>query len=266
MPFFHFFRNLRKKGEKMEIRTYEYKKASVSTNTELKEEIYKSDVPLYKVISASFQTGGRGRQGRSFYSPAGGIYFSASFPLTGKEDNIPFLTLLSGFAVQKELQKYTEKPIAIKWPNDIYVSRKKLCGILTELIQGKNGLTAVVGVGINAALSEKEIPEELKTVLTSLSIENIKIPDKKTLIEAIVSELDGLIYEKKALFGSQSPFCDEINKVSLLNGKTVQREVNGKIITGTVKKISPKGSLILTDEDENEIEVTTGEILCSRAL
>lgn len=244
----------------MRNRIYEHKETSVSTNTELKEEIYQSEVPLYKVLSADLQTGGRGRQGRSFFSPAGGIYFSVSFPLTGKEDHIPFLTLFSGLTLQKALQKYTETPVFIKWPNDIYVNHKKLCGILTELIKGPSGLTAVVGIGINAELKEEDVPEELKPILTSLYMEKILIPEKKELISFVVSSLDELIYERNALFGAQNRLIEEINKVSLLNGKTVTREENGKLITGTAQKISEDGSLILTDKNGKETFVSTGEI------
>ena len=96
--------------------------ATESTNAVLKEMIKSSEEPVFAAVLADFQTKGRGRLGRDFYSPRGGLYFSVSYPLLGSEKNIPFLTLLAGLAVSEAISELTGTATEIKWPNDIYIS------------------------------------------------------------------------------------------------------------------------------------------------
>ena len=86
-------------------REFIYKPVSVSTNTELKAMIRASAAPVTAVLQAGEQTGGRGRQNKSFFSPPGGVYFSAAYPLTGAETDVPFFTLLAGLAVCRAMKR-----------------------------------------------------------------------------------------------------------------------------------------------------------------
>ena len=198
----------------MRTRNYIYKKTGVSTSTELKELIRASDGEVFTVICADAQTQGRGRMGRSFFSPEGGIYFSAAFPLKGNEKHASFITLLAGLTVCEALERHCKKPLSIKWPNDIYFDGRKLCGILTE--QTKN--TAVVGIGINCFSG---FPDELKGIAVSLADIGAKPPDKKAFVESVVTALDKEIYENGVLFRGSEKLADEINRRFYLKNKTV---------------------------------------------
>ena len=89
----------------MTERTFIRLPSTASTNDDLKAMVAAADAPLYTVVAAAAQTGGRGRLGRSFFSPPGGLYFSASFPLTGEETNLPCLTLVAGLCVCEALEE-----------------------------------------------------------------------------------------------------------------------------------------------------------------
>jgi len=236
-------------------REYFFKDESASTSTELKERVRASDREIYEAVCAKKQTGGRGRTGKSFFSPEGGIYFSASCPLTGKEENPAFITLIAGLCVCGVLQKLCKDVLYIKWPNDVYLNGKKLCGILTE----KVGNTAVVGIGINADLEEADVPEELKGIITSLKINGISVPDKKAVVTDIVTALDNEIYKNKALFSDGRLYAEKINERFYLKDRDVKIISGEKEITGRALRVSKNGALIVLTES-GEISVISGEV------
>ncbi len=233
-----------------------------STNTELKQKITASTEPVWDVLSALRQTGGRGRRGRSFYSPAGGVYFSAAYPLTGQETNVPFITLLAGLAVAGTLERLCGAAFMIKWPNDVYLEGKKVCGILTELaVCGGRG-TAVVGVGINTALPAEQIPQELKDKMTSLAAQGLPVPARETVIKETVAALDRMVYTERALCGGAENYIPALERLSYLTGRAVSATYGNTAVTGTVNRIARDGGLVLLTA-EGEITVTAGEaVLC----
>lgn len=237
-------------------RKYIFKKETASTNSDLKDMIKACEEPVYAVVCAEEQSGGRGRTGKSFHSPKGGVYFSASFPLEGDVSNAPFITLLAGLCVCSSLQKICPEKLKIKWPNDIYLHGKKLCGILTELTKN----TAVVGIGINCEMKKSDIPDELKSIVTSLAMHGIELPDKKALISEIVSLLDAEIYENNALNRCTAMYAREINSRFYLEGKSVKIVSGEEEKFGKALRVAPNGALILLTENGEE-EIISGEVI-----
>lgn len=234
-----------------------------STNDDLKKMIYGSTEPCFAVITAFRQTGGRGRLGRSFLSPDGGLYFSASYPLDKNTKNIPFLTLAAGLAAAEAIEKIptsTKIDCELKWPNDIYLNGRKVCGILTELVGAAETLTAVVGIGINVRDISEECPHELRRKITSLNGEGI-FPDREALLRSIVEELDNFVYLQGTLDSVSDGIVEEINRRSYLCGKTIEFSDNGRKIKGSAGEIKKDGALsVFTNEGEFHIkfgEVTT---------
>lgn len=240
-------------------RDFVFLEESISTNSDLKGLIYEKSLPVFSVICADRQSGGRGRLGRSFYSRAGGAYFSVSFPLSGQEKNIPFMTLLAGLCVSEVIEELTGVKTEIKWPNDIYYNGRKLGGILTELIS-KNGLTAVVGIGINLSVKEEEIPCELKNIMTSFEAEGLTAPERNTLIRRITERLDIFIYEKKLLSRENEEITGRIKERSFSIGKAVKYKTAEKEICGTVTDITPCGAAVLSLSDGTKKEIFCGEL------
>lgn len=217
-----------------------------STNTALKERVYSSSLPVYDVFFSDAQTGGRGRLGRSFYSPPGGAYFSAAYPLEGTPKNIPFFTLLAGAALMRSIKELTGVETLIKWPNDIYFNGRKLAGILTELVSANGRQTVVFGAGVN--ISVTDFPTELGNKMTSFAAEGLPCPRRETLIRRTVEALDDLVYKKDLLNRTADDIISGLNKSSFLLGKTVVH--NGKI--GVCGTINPDGSINIAADNKSE--------------
>ncbi|MBR3767698.1 MAG: biotin--[Clostridia bacterium] len=230
-----------------------------STNNDIKTMIQNANEPVFAVISARSQTGGRGRLGRYFFSPEGGLYFSVSFPLIGDEKNIPFITLLAGLATAEALEELTGVKTQLKWPNDIYFNGKKLGGILCELVSGKQ-LTAIVGIGINLTVGKEEIPPELLSIMTSFTIEEIATPDESALIKRITEKLDKYIYEKGELYDVKDITVEAICKRSYSIGKKVKYTVGDTVCEGIITNITKTGAAEIALPDGTAKEIFCGEI------
>ncbi|MDD4126037.1 MAG: biotin--[acetyl-CoA-carboxylase] ligase [Eubacteriales bacterium] len=151
-----------------------------STNNYLKKLISEGAGHMTAVI-AEAQTGGRGRQGKSFASPAGGIYISFYYNFPDmREEELPSVTPTVAVCVAEAIEKTANISVNIKWVNDIYYNGKKICGILTERSGTEKGF--IVGIGIN--LSETGIPDELKEKAGYINA------DKATLTGCLTEKMD----------------------------------------------------------------------------
>lgn len=131
-------------------RNIEYKHTINSTNTYLKQ---KHDLKCGDAVVAEMQTDGRGRRGRTWYSPKGNLYMSMCVSPGGEPYKAPLAGLAAAVGAVETISAYGVE-CKIKWPNDIVVDGKKLCGILSELTgDGKNGFLCIVGIGINLSTS-----------------------------------------------------------------------------------------------------------------
>lgn len=239
-------------------RGYVFLEETGSTNTDLKNRIRATGDPVFEVIAANRQTSGRGRRGRSFYSPAGGVYFSVSYPLTGEEKNPAYLSLLAGLAAAEALEALCGAQAAIKWPNDLMLSGKKLAGILTELVSERR--TAVVGIGVNLR-RDPAMPAELRKTAVSLEEAGFVPPAPRALIRETVARLDRAVYEQGALLRPDAERTRALNARSCLTGRRVTRRADGGEVAGTATGIAPDGALLLRGEDGRELRIAYGEII-----
>ena len=161
-------------------------KTLLSTNQKAKELAEKGAKP-WTVIVAENQTEGRGRERHEWCSPKGGLYFSIILPKSNLED-LQTLTILAAFLTAKAIKENFQgiEPL-IKLPNDVLINGKKVAGVLTENIIGKDIKLSVMGVGLNTNI--KEFPEELKNIATSLESELGKQVDNKKILIQIVEEI-----------------------------------------------------------------------------
>lgn len=164
----------------MKIKHY---KIVSSTNAMSKE--LKNPLP-WSIILADEQTAGYGRAGNSWFSPKGGLYFSLILPQSKIED-LQTLTILAAFVVARLLKENYQLEPLIKLPNDIYLDSKKVCGILTENVVGKDVKFSVMGIGLNT--NTEKFPKELEEIVTSIKIETRKEVDNKKILKQIVERL-----------------------------------------------------------------------------
>lgn len=205
------------------------------------------------------QTQGRGRRHgasrRSWFSPAdSGVYFSILLRPNCKPSKISALTLVVGAAVCDVIRSYEIEPW-LKWPNDVFIGKQKLAGILTEASTIDGVLDrVVVGVGININLNVDDVPEELKSKLTSLSMQGGKIFDRVEVAKQVrlkILEKTDLFLEKgfDALFEYVSEF-DRSGGVAVETNRGPGKAVG----------ITRSGNLEIENED-GRFEVNAGEVV-----
>ena len=210
------------------------------------------------VIVASSQTSGRGRLGKNWSSPEGGLWMSLIVHPSISTHLIPLITLAAGVCVCKTIHKLYHITPGLKWPNDVVVNSKKVCGILTEgSIDANTVKFAVLGIGVNLNFSIDLLPDELKERTTTLLYEtNLHIKPEHFLLELLI-ELNSIY---RQLNNNFSQIVNEWKKYSITIGKEVNAIYNNKVIHGTAKDITLEGNLIIRLENGEEISVCSGEV------
>ena len=142
------------------------------------------------VIRAIAQTKGRGRRGRSWFSPPGGLYFSALLRPGGETGISSHLTLLLGVAAAQGLAEATGLRVGLKWPNDLRVGGKKIGGILCEYLEPPNRPPAVVaGLGVNLTTREADFPPEVRESASSVLLSGGRVPDAEGLLHLLLERI-----------------------------------------------------------------------------
>lgn len=221
-----------------------------STNNETKR-IAKNTKVTPTLIVAKHQSAGRGRLGRTFYSPKDtGLYMSLLIN-TGT-GNASTLSLTSATAVYvcQAISKLTALCPQIKWVNDVYIDNKKVCGILCESITDNNNEIKAVIIGIGINISTTAFPADLEDIATSLDVSI----DKNLLCAYITDKLIDYI-----TFGD----CNVLNSykdLSLVLNKEITYTHNGITKTATAIDIDNNGGLVIKDEGSTILTLNSGEI------
>ena len=166
-----------------------WKDCVTSTNTILKE-LVPSGLPEGFVLAAEKQTGGRGRLGRSFESPEGGLYLSMLLCPVCRPEEIATLTPCAAVAVSRAIEKVCAIAPEIKWPNDLQANGRKLCGILTESTAFRGKRYVIIGIGLNVNTDISALPPEVRETAASVLCETGERTDIKKLAAEIIRELD----------------------------------------------------------------------------
>lgn len=229
-----------------------------STNNELKRQA-ENKICHGMLAVAEEQTAGRGRRGHTWVSPPGtGIWFSFLLKPEIPPDKASMLTLVAAMAVSRAIGDTTGLESEIKWPNDIVVNKKKVCGMLTELSAELSCVNyVVIGIGINA--NTKEFPKELQATATSLYIEAGKRIKRAEVIEAVGRYFEKY-YEAFIKAGDLSPILDEYNAMLANAGKQVRIIANESERVYTALGINPQGELLVRDDNGEETAIRSGEV------
>lgn len=208
---------------------------------------------------ADRQTAGRGRRGRSWESPAGAnIYFTLLLRPTFAPDMAPQVTLVMGLAVAEAIREYCGLDVRIKWPNDVVIGGKKVCGILTELgLQGSDIDHLIVGVGIN--VDRQEFPVEIAMTATSLEAEKDSEIDRTGLLACVMERFE-VLYEEFKQAGGLNKLRERYDAL-LINRNREVRVLDPKgEYTGIARGISNEGELIVEREGGSLEAVYAGEV------
>lgn len=231
-----------------------------STNKKARD-LADGGAPEGTIVLSEAQTRGKGRKGRTWYSPPeGGIYISLILRPFISPAEAPKFTLLTAVAIAEAVISLTRLNIHIKWPNDILVHGKKLAGILTEMSTEMDAVNyIVVGLGLN--VNTPAFPAEIREIATSILTETGEAFPRVTFIQEYLKKYEAY-YDifKKAGF---NPVIDRWKELSNIIGKKVEVEVVGNRFTGKAMDIDGDGALILKDNQGGIHRIISGDItLC----
>ena len=237
-------------------KTVHFARETDSTNLWIKR-LAKEGASEGTLALAEFQSAGRGRLGRSWEVPeATSVMMSILLRPKFEPQYAPTLTLVMGMAVAKAV-KSLGFDVSIKWPNDVVVSHKKICGILTEMgVRDGKIDYAVIGVGINVNI--KEFPEEMADKATSLYLESGREFDRSQ-IPGLVMEAFEEYYEKFAATCDLSGLKEEYESI-LANYNQPVRVLAKEPYEGVARGITDGGELLVEKTDGTIVAVSAGEV------
>lgn len=229
-----------------------------STNTKA-QELAEKGYPSGTLVVADKQESGKGRRGRSWVSPSGtGIFMTLMIKPDINPNNASMLTLVAALAVAKAITSVTGEKAMIKWPNDIVINGKKVCGILTEMNAQFDYINhIVVGIGIN--VHNESFPEEISQMASSLMIEAGGKRFHRAQIIAETMSYFEQYYDTFLKTQDLSALVREYDELLVNRNKSVRVLDPKEPFDGKAMGITPKGELIV-DTWESRKLVSSGEV------
>ena len=206
------------------------------------------------VVIAGEQTSGRGRLGRTWLSPQGNLALSVI--LKPSLDKVHQLIMVTSLAVVRAIKKVADIEAEIKWPNDVLIGGKKVCGILIETeVQRDKVLFATIGIGININRDPLATPE-ISSTATSLTSESGKEIQKDKVVVALLSEIEQLYLESQAGTSIYKEWKQHMGTI----GQWIQVKAGESIKRGQAETVTEGGNLILRDANGNITEILVGDV------
>ncbi|MCM1048456.1 MAG: biotin--[acetyl-CoA-carboxylase] ligase [Clostridiales bacterium] len=241
--------------------TLYYFEKTESTNLDAKR-LAGEGAPHGTTVIADMQTAGRGRRGRMWQSPPeSSVYMTILLKPDFTTDKAPMLTLVMALSVAQAISDAAGIKAGIKWPNDIVVNAKKVCGILTEMsVEAGSIQHVVIGVGINVNNdSPEDFPEEIRQTATSLKIESGEHISRSRLIERVLFRFEEN-YDIFVTTYDLGCLMEAYNEL-LLNRDSEIRVLDPKgEYSGVARGINKTGELLVEKEDGDMVQVDSGEV------
>ncbi len=224
-----------------------------STNADLAALARSGRAVSGSVLVAGYQSAGRGRQGRRWSAPRG---TSAAISLLVAPHDVAaerwgWLSLLAGLAVVDGLHRITDVDVALKWPNDVVVGERKLCGILAERVDTPHGPACVVGLGINVGLGAEQLPVPGATSLALLVGD--AAPSSSRVVAAVLGAFE-LIFAEWERLDDDAAFAAAYVARSATIGRRVRVDVTGgRTVEGVADAIDDAGRLVVRTAAGSEV-------------
>ena len=214
-----------------------------------------------QVVIADEQTGGRGRLGRSFFSPKGkGIYLSYLMKPEAAPSDAVSLTAWTASAMAMAVEAACGTAPGIKWVNDLYMNGKKICGILTEMVinDPSDGIDSIIiGIGINVNNDPSDFPEDISGIASSIAIETGKQVSRSELAACMIRELDRMA---EVWPENKAEYLSTYRALDITCGREVNVTSGGKLRPATVLQINDDFSLKVKFSDGEIGDLSSGEI------
>jgi len=215
--------------------------------------------PHGTLVFAEEQTAGRGRLGRTWFSPRGtGLYFTVILRPRLAPGAAPVLTLLTGVAVAETIREIAETAVDVRWPNDVMISGKKCAGILVEMTAQPERVEHVqIGVGVN--VNQSAVPAELAGEATSLRRETGRAFSRVEMLVSILVRMEryyDILQEQGA-----APIVARFGEISsYARGKRVRVADGPSVLVGETVGLSPEGMLLVRREDGQTESILSGQV------
>ncbi|UCF08257.1 MAG: biotin--[acetyl-CoA-carboxylase] ligase [Thermoplasmata archaeon] len=210
------------------------------------------------VVLSDVQDAGYGRLNRSWASPAGGVWLSIILRPKIAIQEAAKITLMGGVAVAETLESLYGLNPTIKWPNDVLISEKKVCGILTEMrTEGRDIQFLILGLGINANCNFEELPEDIRSSATTLRLEKGSDISIMPLIETLLYNIDRLY---NVLLSGDTRYIINLwkNRSDTL-GRRVAITTPMEKIEGLAMDLDDSGALVIRTDDGGLKTIVAGD-------
>lgn len=229
-----------------------------STNADVKRLINKGE-KLPALVVAELQTDGKGRRGRQWQGGGVGknILLSLGWRFEQGATTIEGLSLATGVAVSRVLAKFGVTGIGLKWPNDVLVGGKKICGILLEMVADQDASEVIIGIGLNVSITNKEMAE-IDQPITDIEREINALPSRNRLLVELVNEIEKVCVNFSSGNGLTA-YLTEWMQQDVLRSQHVRLLQGGREEYGIAKGIDKTGALLF-EKDGAVRAVHGGEI------
>lgn len=230
----------------------------VDSTNDIANGLAKEGIKEGTVVVAEVQNYGKGRLDREWFSPKGGLWLSIILRPDIEPSEAIKLTLMAGVAVARTLRSLYNLDAKIKWPNDVLIEDKKVCGILTEVRSYENRIDYIIlGIGINANFDLGDLPKEIRNLSTTLRGEIGKELELEKLLLALLMEIDK--YYEILKTGDTNRILSEWKELSATLGRGVKISTLKETIEGIALDVDDIGALIVKTNDNIEKKFLTGD-------
>lgn len=243
----------------MEFTIHRYE--SVTSTNDVAIRMAEEGAPEGTVVIASEQTAGRGRHGRRWSSPAGsGLYLSVVFRPPLALDHLWQIGFMAAVASAEAISRVSQLSALVKWPNDVLLNERKVCGILTEARSPAAGGRSPVIVGIGVNVNTLDFPPEIARMATSLALET-GVPIAVEHVEHALLECLGTRYEQ-LMAGGFGPILGAWKTLDCTAGHEVTVHTPEGEVCGTAQGVDCHGNLVVRQSDGSQVSVASGEVVC----
>ena len=230
----------------------------VDSTNEVAKKLAREGAPEGTIVIAESQSRGKGRRGKKWVSPLGGAWLSIILRPNTLPINAPQLTFIAGVAAAKTIKEEYGLDAGIKWPNDVLIDDKKVCGALTEISTEINTIDYIVtGIGIDANIDVNLLPPELKETTTSLKSELNQEISRMILVQKFLGNFEVMYDEFNK--GNFQEILRKWRQLSKTIGRQVEIRKGTEFVRGEAVGVNSKGALILELEDGTLKKIISGE-------
>lgn len=230
----------------------------VDSTNEVAKKLAREGAPEGTIIIAERQRKGKGRRGKTWISPLGGAWMSIILRPNTLPINAPQLTFTAGVAAAQTIKDEYDLDVGIKWPNDILIDNKKVCGILTEINTENDSIDYIVtGIGIDANIDVNLLPPELRDTTTSIKSELDHDISRMILVQKFLGNFEAMYDEFNK--GNFDKILRKWRQLSKTIGSNVEIRKGTEIIRGEAVGVNSKGALIIELKDGTLRKIISGE-------